>query len=52
MVAAGLIYGGVEARATALIGSSFTQIVVFAAVILALALRPDGLFGRATLRKV
>jgi branched-chain amino acid transport system permease protein len=49
---AGLIYGLAEALATAYIGSSFTQIVVFAAVILSLALRPHGLFGAAPLRKV
>lgn len=52
VVAAGLAYGVIEALATALIGSSFTQIVVFAAVILSLALRPNGLFGAALLRKV
>lgn len=49
---AGLAYGVVEALATGLIGSSSTQIVVFAAVILSLALRPNGLFGAAGLRKV
>ena len=52
VVVAGLVYGVVEALATALIGSSFTQIVVFAAVIASLALRPNGLFGAALLRKV
>lgn len=52
VVIAGLVYGLVEALATALIGSSFTQMVVFAAVILSLALRPNGLFGAARLRKV
>jgi branched-chain amino acid transport system permease protein len=52
VVVAGLIYGIVEALATGLIGSSFTQIIVFAAVILSLALRPNGLFGAALLRKV
>ena len=52
VVVAGLVYGIVEALATALIGSSSTQIVVFAAVILSLALRPNGLFGAALLRKV
>lgn len=52
VVAAGLVYGLVEALATALVGSSSTQIVVFAAVIVSLALRPDGLFGAAPLRKV
>src|SRR6516165_8309961 len=35
-----------------LFGSTYTQIVTFGLVILALALRPTGLFGRAELRKV
>ncbi|GJD49264.1 High-affinity branched-chain amino acid transport system permease protein LivH [Methylobacterium crusticola] len=52
VVAAGLAYGVVEALATALVGSSWTQIVVFAAVIGSLALRPNGLFGAAGPRKV
>ncbi len=52
VVLAGLIYGVVEATITALLGSTYTQIVSFALVILALAVRPNGLFGRATLRKV
>jgi branched-chain amino acid transport system permease protein len=52
VVLAGLIYGVAEALITALLGSTYTQIVTFALVILALALRPNGLFGRAELRKV
>jgi branched-chain amino acid transport system permease protein len=52
VVLAGLIYGVAEALITALLGSTYTQIVTFALVILALALRPNGLFGRAVLRKV
>jgi branched-chain amino acid transport system permease protein len=52
VVLAGLIYGVAEALITALLGSTYTQIVTFALVILALALRPNGLFGRAALRKV
>jgi branched-chain amino acid transport system permease protein len=52
VVLAGLIYGVAEAMITALLGSTYTQIVTFALVILALALRPNGLFGRAALRKV
>jgi branched-chain amino acid transport system permease protein len=51
VVLAGLIYGVAEALITALLGSTYTQIVTFALVILALALRPNGLFGRAELRK-
>ena len=52
VVVAGLVYGVVEALATALIGSSFTQIIVFAAVILSLSLWPNGLLGAALSRKV
>jgi len=52
VVVAGLIYGVAEGMITALLGSTYTQIVTFALVILALALRPNGLFGRAQLRKV
>ena len=37
---------------TALLGSSYTQIVTFTLVIVALALRPNGLFGRAGVKKV
>ena len=51
VVLAGLIYGVAEALITALLGSTYTQIVTFALVILALALRPNGLFGRSELRK-
>jgi len=52
VVLAGLIYGVAEAMITALLGSTYTQIVTFVLVIVALALRPNGLFGRAALRKV
>jgi len=52
VVLAGLIYGVAEALITALLGSTYTQIATFGLVILALALRPNGLFGRAELRKV
>jgi branched-chain amino acid transport system permease protein len=52
VVVAGLIYGLAEALITALLGSTYTQIVTFSLVILALALRPDGLFGRAAVKKV
>jgi branched-chain amino acid transport system permease protein len=52
VVLAGLIYGIAEALIIALIGSTYNQIVTFALVILALALRPNGLFGRPALRKV
>ena len=52
VVLAGLIYGIVEALITSLLGSTYTQIVTFALVIVALALRPSGLFGRAEVKKV
>jgi branched-chain amino acid transport system permease protein len=49
---AGLLFGVTEALITALAGSSYTQIVTFTLVIVALALRPNGLFGRAEVKKV
>lgn len=50
--AAGLLFGLVEALVTIYFGSAFTQLFTFALVILALALRPNGLFGSKTLVKV
>ncbi|MGU3358957.1 branched-chain amino acid ABC transporter permease [Methylobacterium sp. M6A4_1b] len=52
VVLAGLLYGLVEAGVTATLGSAYTQLVVFSVIILALALRPDGLLGRAAINKV
>ena len=52
VVVAGLLYGLAEAMITALLGSTYTQIVTFSLVILALALRPHGLFGQAAVKKV
>jgi len=52
VVLAGLIYGVAETLVTAAIGSTYTQIATFALIIAALALRPDGLFGRARIKKV
>ena len=49
---AGILYGVFEALITALFGSSYTHIVMFASVIGALALMPQGLFGRAAIKKV
>lgn len=49
---AGLLLGSAEALITAALGSSYTQILSFALVIAVLALRPDGLFGRAAVHKV
>jgi branched-chain amino acid transport system permease protein len=49
---AGLLFGVAEALITATLGSGYTQIITFALVIAVLALRPNGLFGRAEVRKV
>ncbi len=49
---AGLIFGLTESLITALLGSGYTQILSFALVIAALALMPNGLFGRAEVKKV
>jgi branched-chain amino acid transport system permease protein len=49
---AGLIFGLTEALITALLGSAYTQLLSFALVIAALALMPNGLFGRAEVKKV
>lgn len=52
VMAAGLLFGAVEALITATLGSGYTQILSFALVIAALAWRPNGLFGRAEVKKV
>ena len=52
VVLAGLIYGLAEALITSLLGSIYTQILTFGLVILALAFRPSGLFGRSDVKKV
>jgi branched-chain amino acid transport system permease protein len=52
VVLAGLIYGLAEALITSLLGSTYTQIVTFGLVIVALAVMPNGLFGRAEVKKV
>lgn len=52
VVVAGLIYGVAEALITASLGSIYTQILTFSLVIVALAIRPHGLFGRAGIKKV
>lgn len=49
---AGLLFGLAEALITATLGSGYTQILTFALVIAALAWRPNGLFGRAEVKKV
>jgi branched-chain amino acid transport system permease protein len=52
VVFAGLIYGVAEALIIAVLGSTYSQIVTFGLVILALALKPHGLFGHAEVKKV
>jgi branched-chain amino acid transport system permease protein len=49
---AGILFGCIEALITALFGSAYTQILTFGLVIVALAVMPNGLFGRAAVRKV
>jgi branched-chain amino acid transport system permease protein len=52
VVLAGLLYGLIEALVTAYAGSTYTQIVAFTVVILALAAMPNGILGRAAAHKV
>lgn len=49
---AGLLFGVAETLITATIGSGYTQIITFGLVIVVLAFRPNGLFGRAKVKKV
>jgi branched-chain amino acid transport system permease protein len=49
---AGLLFGIAEALITSFLGSAYTQILSFTLVIVALALMPNGLFGRAEVKKV
>ncbi|MNU29538.1 High-affinity branched-chain amino acid transport system permease protein LivH [compost metagenome] len=49
---AGLLFGVVEALITVALGSGYTQIISFTLVIVMLAVRPNGLFGHAEVRKV
>jgi branched-chain amino acid transport system permease protein len=52
VVIAGFIYGLTEALVASFVGSSYTNILTFALVIIALAIRPHGLFGIAAVKKV
>ena len=52
VMVAGLLFGILEALITPTLGSGYTQIISFALVIVALAMRPNGLFGRAEVKKV
>ena len=49
---AGLLFGIAEALITSFLGSAYTQVLSFTLVIVALALMPNGLFGRAEVKKV
>jgi len=49
---AGLLFGAAEALITVALGSGYTHIISFTLVIAMLALRPNGIFGRAEVRKV
>jgi branched-chain amino acid transport system permease protein len=52
VMVAGLLFGILEALITSTLGSSYTQILSFSLVIVVLALKPNGLFGRAEVKKV
>lgn len=52
VVMAGLLFGLAEALIIVYLGSTVAQIVTFSLVIVALAIRPNGLFGTRTLVKV
>jgi branched-chain amino acid transport system permease protein len=52
VMAAGILFGVAEALITATLGSSYTQILTFALVIVVLAWKPDGLFGHRAVKKV
>ena len=52
VMVAGILYGVIESLITALFGSPYTHILTFTVVILVLALMPNGLFGRAGVKKV
>ena len=49
---AGILFGIAESLITSSLGSGYTQIIMFTLVIIVLALKPNGLFGRAQVRKV
>jgi len=51
-MAASLLFGIAEALITTTLGSGFTQILSFSLVIVALALKPSGLFGQVATKKV
>ncbi len=52
VVLAGFLFGVVEALITSMLGSAYTNILAFLLVIVALAIKPHGLLGRAGVKKV
>jgi branched-chain amino acid transport system permease protein len=52
VMVAGLLFGILESLIGATLGSGYTQILSFSLVIAVLALRPNGLFGSAEVKKV
>ncbi len=52
VVMAGILFGVTEALITALLGSTYTNILSFGAIIPVLALMPHGLLGRSAARRV
>lgn len=52
VVLAGFIFGVIEALITSMLGSAYTTILAFLLVIIALAIKPHGLLGRAGVKKV
>jgi branched-chain amino acid transport system permease protein len=52
VVLAGFVFGIVEALITSMLGSAYTNILAFGLVIVALAVKPHGLLGKAGVKKV
>jgi len=52
VVVAGFVFGVGEALITSFLGSAYTNILAFVLVIVALAIKPHGLFGTAGVKKV
>ena len=52
VVLAGFVFGVVEALITSMLGSAYTNILAFLLVIVALAIKPHGLLGQASVKKV
>ena len=52
VVLAGFVFGVVEALITSMLGSAYTNILAFLLVIVALAIKPQGLLGIAAVKKV